>query len=276
MNLVVFGGDMRMDGAVRAARRAGWTALHVRSESDMEGIKEKTDAVMLPWPAGFAEDRLIGGEMSREQTLSMLPPCRMALHGADVSADELRMAGKRLNPAGDEAFLTVNARLTAEGAICCAMQQQGKALLDATAMITGFGRIAQALTQRLTALGVFVIICARNEQQMRQAHAAGAHPMALERLAAAAAQADVVFNTVPARIMSEAILKAVDQDALVIDLASAPYGADAETARKLGVRYIRESGLPGRYAPENAGAALFDALQRGMTEADGKGGESDG
>ena len=36
-----------------------------------------------------------------------------------------------------------------------------------------------------------------------------------------------------------------------------------EAARELGVMAWREPGLPGRYCPENAARAIFDALMRG-------------
>ena len=46
-------------------------------------------------------------------------------------------------------------------------------------------------------------------------------------------------------------------DALLLELASPPYGEDLAAARALGVRVEVEGGVPGRYAPLDAGAALF-------------------
>ena len=51
-------------------------------------------------------------------------------------------------------------------------------------------------------------------------------------------------------------------------------GVDVEWARHIGVQIAVESGLPGRYAPADAGAALFDALRRAMD--DKQGGKADG
>ena len=50
--------------------------------------------------------------------------------------------------------------------------------------------------------------------------------------------------------------------ALILELASPPYGADMEAATRLGLNISIESGIPGRYAPLEAGAALFEAAQR--------------
>ena len=97
---------------------------------------------------------------------------------------------------------------------------------------------------------------------MQAAHAAGAHPVPLTQLPGAAPAADLILNTVPARVLGEEALRAVRPDALLIELASAPYGEDLAVARALGVRVEVESGVPGRYAPLDAGAALFDAALR--------------
>ena len=57
-------------------------------------------------------------------------------------------------------------------------------------------------------------------------------------------------------------LDKIGQDALVIELASPPYGMNLEMARHMGVSVALESGVPGKYAPMNAGASLFDVLER--------------
>lgn len=271
MELWTFGGDARMLGAMDAARRAGWQTRHICREED---AGETADAVILPWPHSFAEGKLMGTELEKARVLALLPPRAVVLHGSGVTEQELGEERTAFDPAQDEAFLTVNAKLTAEGAIARAMQRTGRALLGATCVVTGMGRIGQALTARLAALEAFVIVCARSEAQMQRAHTMGAHPLPLERIAQACAQADVVFNTVPARILSEAALERMDSQALLIELASPPYGADPEAAKRLNVRMAVESGLPGRYAPLDAGAALFEALQR-RCGAD-KGGREDG
>ncbi len=265
VRMIAFGGDERMQGAVQAAQRAGWEAQHVRMPWELGEIAERADAVLLPWPKSFFEEKLVGTQLSMEEVLAHIPPCSVLVHGSGVSGEALSQAAELLNPAQDEAFVQANAEITAEGAIARAMQRPGCALLGSTVVITGFGRIGQALCSRLVALGAFVIVCARNEGQMRKAHELGAHPMALSRIASACAQGDVIFNTVPAWVLGEAALARVGEDALIVELASAPYGMDLKLAAQMGVNVAVESGVPGRYAPLPAGAALFDAVQRAVS-----------
>ena len=91
MRLMAFGGDLRMDGAVLAARRAGWETQHIRSEEDKLEW-ESADAVLLPWPHSFREGMLVGTAMRKEETLARLPLCSVASYGAGVRADELPRA----------------------------------------------------------------------------------------------------------------------------------------------------------------------------------------
>lgn len=280
MRLIAFGGDMRMDGAARAARRAGWEALWIREKSG-ESPPDSADVVLLPWPRSFEEGRLVaappGEAAEKARVRERMPRCALLVHGKGVGPGDFAQARRQADPAGDELFLMKNAELTAEGAVAAAMREAGRALLGSTCVVTGFGRIGRALTARLLAMGAFVIVCARSEEQMRAAHALGAHPVPLASLASAAAQADALLNTVPARVFDTQALKAVRTGVPLIELASPPYGEDTRLAVRLGVNLRMEGGLPSRYAPYEAGEALFEAARRLLArENREQGGEGDG
>ena len=264
MRYIAIGGDARMQGAADAAKKAGWESLLI-PDGNMEDI-QACDVVMLPWPHSFKDGHLVTAPPhagpEKEAVLAALPPAKLVVHGGGVEPEELLQAGDTLNPQGDELFLRRNAQLTAEGAICRAMQKMEHALLGSTCLVTGFGRIGQELASRLVAMGAFVIVCARSEIQMRAAHAGGAHPVPLGQMGSAAFAADVIFNTVPARVLGEDVLTVVKPHALILELASAPYGVDLAAAKRLGVHVEVEGGVPGRYAPYEAGAALFEAAAR--------------
>ena len=272
MRLIAFGGDERMRGALLAAGRAGWETLHIEEEADVPGEMPSAQAVMLPWPRSFREEKLVSmkGGLTRERVLALIPACRAALAGGDVKEEELAQAARVVRPEKNEAFLRKNARLTAEGALATVMRGKKRALMSETALVTGYGRIGQELTVRLCAMGMFVIVCARSENQMRLAHAAGAHPVPLAQIETACRQADVILNTIPAHVLGDAALAAMPRDTPIIELASAPYGLEMQKAVKLGLQVCVESGLPGRYAPLDAGEALFDALISAMTTREGE------
>ena len=79
----------------------------------------------------------------------------------------------------------------------------------------------------------------------------------------------VIFNTVPHWLFTEEVLQRISKDTLLIDLASAPGGVDAQAAGALGISVIFALSLPGKYAPETAGEIIaqtvLSALQGGVT-----------
>ena len=83
------------------------------------------------------------------------------------------------------------------------------------------------------------------------------------------------FQHIQPANLGKTALDRIRRDALVIELASPPYGMNIELAKHMGIQIMVEGGLPGRYAALDAGAALFDALRRTM-ERDLEGGNSDG
>ena len=72
----------------------------------------------------------------------------------------------------------------------------------------------------------------------------------------------MIFNTVPALVLPRERLALARPDALLLELASAPYGFDLLQARKLGLRAELESGIPGRYCPRTAAKILWRYIER--------------
>jgi len=272
VQLIAFGGDLRMNGLLRAARRAGFACDHVREKRELGALKQHADVLVLPWPRSFAGGMLFGTQIDERTLLDALPSGDLVMAGG-VKAQDFPRAGQVFDPSGDEELLLLNAKLTAEGAIAALLNGGRDALMGKCCLITGFGRIAQALTQRLTAMEMFVIVCARNEGQMQLAHRVGAHPVPMRELAFAAMQADYVINTAPARLFGSEALAQMKPGVRYLELAGVPYGADPEQAAHLGVSMEIMSGLPGKYAPERAGEALFDALSRVLQRMQGESGE---
>lgn len=271
VHLITIGGDLRMNGLQRAARRAGFTCHHAAQTDALEALPEEAAAVVLPWPRSFTGDLVWQTTIKKEELIRHLPACRF-LMGTGLDAKDFPQAKALVDPGKDEALLLANAKLTAEGAIAALLKTGEEALLHKTCLITGFGRIAQALAQRLCAMEMFVIVCARSEQQMQLAHRMGAHPVPLARLSIAAQQADIVINTIPFRVFGVDALAQLRPGVRYIELASAPYGAEPEQAAQLGVSMEIMGGVPGKYAPGSAGEVLFEALQRAMRASEAEGG----
>ena len=76
----------------------------------------------------------------------------------------------------------------------------------------------------------------------------------------------VVFNTVPAPVLTKEKLVLMDKNALIIDLASEPCGTDFAAAEELGITAKKALGLPGKFAPKTAGEILKETVLNVLSE----------
>lgn len=163
----------------------------------------------------------------------------------------------------DEALLRENARYTAEGALSAAMRASQRSLKDLPCAVIGWGRIGSALTELLVALGARVTVISRTPAHRNRAIERGAEAAAPEEMPIILKETLLIFSTPPALMLDEEKLSKTNRNAIIIDLASPPYGVDLAAAWKLGLRAWREPGLPGRYCPLSAAEALLKAMKRG-------------
>ncbi|MBQ9551932.1 MAG: hypothetical protein IJU96_04130 [Clostridia bacterium] len=160
----------------------------------------------------------------------------------------------------NEALLFANAAATAEGVLFEIIGATDTTVCGSSFLITGYGRTASALAPRLRALGGKVTVAARAEKDRICAESNGCKAVSLDKIEEELPHCDVLINTVPSRIIEEKHLLRLKRDALVLEIASAPYGADEETVKQCGLRYLNAPGLPGRLSPRSAGEAISRAI----------------
>ena len=117
-----------------------------------------------------------------------------------------------------------------------------------------------------------VTVAARDVVKRTQAEMLGCRSMPFTELEAAAGKFDVICNTVPAKVVTESVLKKIQKDALILDLASKPGGINLEAAQKIGRRVIWALSLPGKTAPVTAGEIIAKTIlhileERRITDA---------
>lgn len=142
-----------------------------------------------------------------------------------------------------EDLTILNALSTAEGAIQIAMNNSGKLLHGANVLILGFGRIAKILAYKLRALSVNVTCAARKKEDFAWMTSYGYKQLNINFLGENLKNYDIIFNTVPHLIITEEKLKYINNDCILIDLASKPGGFDKSA------NFIWALALPGKVAP---------------------------
>ena len=169
-----------------------------------------------------------------------------------------------------EELAVQNAELTAEGAVSIAVNETRRALLGARVIVLGFGRIAKFCAKYLSALGAAVTVCARKKRDIAWAAALGYEAADINDetdFREALARADIIMNTVPAKLITPERAAAIKKDALLIELASVPC-----TEGEMPFRVISAGGLPGKTAPISAGEIIADTIENILTERSEKNG----
>jgi dipicolinate synthase subunit A len=165
----------------------------------------------------------------------------------------------------DRELMLLRAPAIVEGAIQLAIEHTDITIHDATVVVVGYGMIGSLLARRLLALGARLHVAARNPIQRAAAHADGAIVHSLEELLDLAPRLQMVFSTVPARMVDRAVLERLPPRSLVLDIAPPPDHADLDAAAELGHRAVWARGL-GRRAPITVGGSQWMGLRRMIEE----------
>jgi len=156
----------------------------------------------------------------------------------------------------------LNSVPSAEGAVQMAMERLPITIHGSRAIVLGFGRTGQTLARLLAAMHARTTVITRNPAQRARASAMGLQAAHFQELVDYLRDVDVIFNTVPAPVITADILQKLPPATLIIDLASAPGGTDFAKARELGIQAVLAPGLPGKVAPKTAGMILARVVPR--------------
>lgn len=220
--------------------------LHLQAE----GIPVTSDAapnvthLLLPVPSLENSANIRGGGALAD-VLAHLDK-NVTVIGGNLSGD---FGGRKVvDLLKDADYVAENAAITAD----CAIRTAGKHLpvvwKNCPVLVIGWGRIGKCLGQALHGLGAEVTVSARKETDRAMLRALGYQAAAPEDLAGQLGHYRVIFNTVPAPVLTRQQLKLCRPGCLKIELASYPglSGEDVLVAR----------GLPGKIAPESSGALI--------------------
>lgn len=159
-----------------------------------------------------------------------------------------------------EELAVLNAIPTAEGAIQIAMEELPITLHDSNALVLGFGRIGKILSKMLSGIGANVFCGVRKYSDIALIKSYGYTPVSLNELVLYMSDMDVIFNTIPHKVLDSTLLSKVNDSCLIIDLASKPGGIDFECAHKMGLKVIWALSLPGKVAPVTAAYIIKETV----------------
>ena len=237
----IIGDDVRMKYLFDGLKKDGYAARYTDGDGATEVIAD-SDIIVLP-----------------VNRLGLLALCKnKTVFGGFTSVYDVPTGATVYNYLDNGVYTVKNALATAEGAVFVAMQNQSTLLAGKSVAVCGFGNIGKILCHKLLALGCFVTVCARSELQRAEAENMGAAACGFAALPLF--KPSIIFNTVPAPVLNSAVLSALCDDTLIIELASAPGGVDKNYADAHGICVIKAGGLPAKYCPRFAGEVLKNTV----------------
>lgn len=239
--IAVVGGDMRHAILARRLSEDGYSVGVYGVENGgecrrTEVIKSTSDiaryeAVILPMPVTQDGENINApmhdGDIHLDDVMVKISPDALVFGGK--LTPELIRRYKRLrfyDYLEREDFAVKNAAATAEGAIALAVSETPFTLWNSRCLVTGYGRIGKALVRILKAMGARVDAAARKCEDRAWIDTLSCGAYDTKDLGSYIQNYDLIFNTVPQRLIDRTALENIKRGALVIDLASKPGGAD--------------------------------------------------
>ncbi|HNR03373.1 MAG TPA: dipicolinate synthase subunit DpsA [Bacillota bacterium] len=162
----------------------------------------------------------------------------------------------------DEGYQILNAIPTAEGALSILVNETKTTLFGSRILILGYGRIGKLLSEYLKALGASLYVEARKDSDLSWITAERMKAIPLKELPQYLGEMEIIINTVPAMLLDSNMLDLVKQEALILDLASAPGGTDFDCASKKGIKAIHAQGIPGKAACKSAAEYIYSTIKK--------------
>lgn len=276
----VIGGDERMKYLAQSVAADGYPVCvcglemlgtcRGAAECDLPQLAAKSSVILLPLPA--TKDGLFLNAPYAENEIRLDDDfARFFMHKTVCGGMLQRLTAssslwREIEPEDyyrREELAVGNAIPTAEGAVGIAIREYPGTINGAKCLITGFGRIGKNLAIILRGMGAEVFCAARKKADLMQMRAFGVQPLTYREISR---RFDLIFNTVPAKVLTSPVLMQQTRDTLIIELASAPGGIDLKRAEELHLHVIDAPSLPGRVAPKTAAEYIKEAVYNILEE----------
>ncbi|SFM31365.1 dipicolinate synthase subunit A [Gracilibacillus orientalis] len=151
---------------------------------------------------------------------------------------------------------------TAEGAIMLAIQHTDFTIHHANVFIFGYGRVGETTANSFAGLGANVAVISKEETDLARVYQRRWGAYSLDQAKNYMDECQILINTIPAKVVDKSLIEKMNNQAIIIDLASKPGGIDFEYAKTRGIKAIHALGLPGMVAPTTAGEILADRIAK--------------
>lgn len=283
-NIAIIGGDLRIVKLASMLKKENYSVKTYALEKAHELVDTKTnslkecvkdaDIVLGPLPLSssgeFVNTPFSEEKVQIEELINEIGG--KTFIAGSIKQEVYEMAEEKditvLDIIKREELAVLNAISTAEGAIQIAINETPKNLHGNNVLVLGFGRIGKVLSKMLDGIGAKVACEARKTTDLAWIKAYGYEPINLIELKENLNRFDIIINTIPYVVLDKDMLGQVKEDALIIDLASAPGGVDKQAVKELGIKFNWALSLPGKVSPVTSAEFMKETLLNMFKEID--------
>ena len=153
-----------------------------------------------------------------------------------------------------------NGWITAEATLAEVLLQSARSVRGQNVLVTGYGCCGQKIAKIFADVGACVTVAVRRKEVQKQVEKDGYKGVQLSEVISVVGHMNTIINTVPAMIITNAIIENMMKDALIVDIASKPGGTDFEAAKQYGITAKLALGLPGIYTTTSSAEILKQAI----------------
>ena len=236
---------------------------HTECYNSLEEAMNSSDVIVLPLP--FTKDRLtlntplFDDKVVISDIVALLSNKKMVF-GGQLPKSFCEELESRDCPYCDYFLLDelaiYNAVPTAEGVVQVLIEELPITIHGMKCGILGYGRVGKVLANTLSSLGAKVTVFARKQSAFAEIYASSMEFKHFDVLSTESNDFDVVINTVPVKVLGDAQLSKLNPDCILVEVASAPFGIDFQSAKEKAFKVIKAGSLPGKVAPKTAGEII--------------------
>lgn len=253
-SFLILGNDKKMIACKDELSSMGYIA-EIDDGSDLIKNIRYYDNIILPLPT-LTGNKIKGTDLTIDYLLSSMQKNQRLFVGNVNICSSVKVSSYYYN----EEFLLINSEYTAQGILRLVLENIDSYSGDTEVAVTGYGRCGKAICRLLNKCGFNVTSFSRRKETVNEALADKINAELIENIGEYIGGFSVVINTVPENIFSYDILKKINENAVYIETASAPYGFDKCLSESFEFRYILAAGLPGKYLPKSSGISIAKAV----------------
>lgn len=236
---------------------------HTECYNSLEEAMNSSDVIVLPLP--FTKDRLtlntpLFDDRILISDIAALLSNKKTVFGGQLPKSFCEELESRNCPYCDYFLLdelaVYNAVPTAEGVVQVLIEELPITIHGMKCAVLGYGRVGKVLADTLYSLGADVTVFARKQSAFAEIYAASMKYKHFDDLATEVNDFDVAINTVPVKVLGNSQLSKLTPDCVLVEVASAPFGIDFQSAKEKAFKVVKAGSLPGKVAPKTAGEII--------------------